>query len=123
MFYLINNNFDTLPYFLLMPHQSTAKNRCCKISTRSFSHTALPLILAPELGEATPSIEIAGKLAEALKVSLDYLVLGKSDPTVDHALLDKLLTIQQLPEEDREHILYSIDGLIQHAKTRQAYKK
>jgi transcriptional regulator with XRE-family HTH domain len=76
-----------------------------------------------ERGEAAPSIEIAGKLAEALKVSLDYLVLGKSDPTVDQALLDKLLTIQQLPEEDREHILYSIDGLIQHAKTRQAYKK
>ena len=75
------------------------------------------------MNDNSPSIEIAGKLAEALKVSLDYLVLGKSDPTVDQALLDKLLTIQQLPEEDREHILYSIDGLIQHAKTRQAYKK
>jgi len=75
------------------------------------------------MGEAAPSIEIAGKLAEALKVSLDYLVLGKSDPTVDHALLDKLLTIQQLPEEDREHILHSIDSLIQHAKTRLAYKQ
>jgi len=73
--------------------------------------------------EATPSIEIADKLAEALKLSLDYLVLGKSDVTVDQALLDKLLTIQQLPEEDREHVLYSIEGLIQHAKTRQAYKK
>jgi len=26
-------------------------------------------------------------------------------------------------EEDREHTHYSIDGLIQHAKTRMAYKK
>jgi hypothetical protein len=65
---------------------------------------------------------VASKLADALDVSLDYLV-GKTDLNVDKSLLDKLLTIQQLPEEDREHILYSIDGLIQHAKTRLAYKK
>jgi len=30
---------------------------------------------------------------------------------------------KQLPDEDKEHIMYSIDGLIQHAKTRLAYKK
>jgi len=34
-----------------------------------------------------------------------------------------IVAIQQLPKEDREHILYTIDGLIQHTKTRQAYKK
>lgn len=76
-----------------------------------------------ERGEAIPSIEIAAKLAEALKVSLDYLVLGKSELNLDQTLLEKVLSIQQLPEEDREHIMYSIDGLIQHAKTRLAYKK
>jgi transcriptional regulator with XRE-family HTH domain len=76
-----------------------------------------------ERGEAIPSIEIAGKIAEALKVSLDYLVLGRSDLNVDQSLLEKILSIQHLPEEDREHFLYSIDGLIQHAKTRMAYKK
>jgi len=75
-----------------------------------------------ERDEATPSVEVASKLADALDVSLDYLV-GKTDLNVDKSLLDKLLTIQQLPEEDRQHILYSIDGLIQHAKTRLAYKK
>jgi len=75
-----------------------------------------------EREETLPSIEVAIKLADALSVSLDYLV-GKTDLNVDKSLLDKLLTIQQLPEEDREHILYSIDGLIQHAKTRLAYKK
>lgn len=76
-----------------------------------------------ERGEAVPSIEVAGKIAEALNVSLDHLVLGRSDVNIDQSLLDKLKTIQQLPEEDREHIMYSIDGLIQHAKTRLAYKK
>jgi len=75
-----------------------------------------------ERDEATPSVEVTSKLADALDVSLGYLV-GKTDLNVDKSLLDKLLTIQQLPEEDREHILYSIDGLIQHAKIRLAYKK
>jgi len=65
---------------------------------------------------------MATKLADALGISLDYLV-GKTDLNIDQSLLDKLLTIQQLPDEDQEHILYSINGLIQHAKTRIAYKK
>ena len=76
-----------------------------------------------EREEAVPSIEVAAKLAEALKVSLDYLVLGKSELNLDQTLLEKVLSIQQLPEEDREHIKYTLDGLIQHAKTRLAYKK
>ena len=76
-----------------------------------------------ERGEAVPTIEVAGKIAEALKVSLDYLVLGRSDLNIDQSLLEKVLSIQQLPAEDQEHILYTLDGLIQHAKTRLAYKK
>lgn len=75
-----------------------------------------------ERSETTPSIDVAVKLADALDVSVDYLV-GKTNTHIDQALLDKVLTIQQLPVEDREHIMYSIDGLIQHAKTRLAYKK
>jgi transcriptional regulator with XRE-family HTH domain len=75
-----------------------------------------------ERNEATPSVEVAAKLADVLNVSLDYLV-GKSAIDIDQSLLDKVLTIQQLPDEDREHILYAIDGLIQHAKNRLTYKR
>jgi transcriptional regulator with XRE-family HTH domain len=75
-----------------------------------------------ERGEALPSVEVAAKLADVLGVSLDFLV-GKSAIDIDQALLDKMLTIQQLPDEDRQHILYAIDGLIQHAKNRAAYKR
>ncbi len=75
-----------------------------------------------ERGEASPSVEVAAKLADVLNVSLDYLT-GKAAIDIDQALLDQVLTIQQLPNEDREHILYAIDGLIQHAKNRLAYKK
>ena len=64
---------------------------------------------------------MASKLADALGVSLDYLV-GKTDVELDKAILDKVVLIQKLPEEDKNCIMYSIDGLIQHAKTRLAYK-
>lgn len=61
-------------------------------------------------------------LANTLGVSLDYLV-GNTDVELDKSLLDKVVPIQQLPEDDRKCIMYSIDGLIQHAKTREAYKR
>jgi len=73
-----------------------------------------------ERGEARPSIELATKLANALEVSLDYLV-GNTDIELDKAIIDKIITIQKLPDEDKNCIMYSLDGLIQHAKTRLAY--
>jgi len=75
-----------------------------------------------ERGEAKPSIELAAKLASVLNVSLDYLV-GNTDLELDKAIIDKIITIQKLPDEDKNCIMYSIDGLIQHAKNRQAYSK
>jgi len=66
-------------------------------------------------------IEMAAKIADVLGVSLDYLV-GKTDVELDQSILDKVVSIQKLPDEDKNHIMYSIDGLIQHAKTRLAYK-
>ena len=74
-----------------------------------------------EREEATRSVEMADKIAEVLGVSLDYLV-GKTNVELDQVILDKVITIQKLPEEDKSHIMYSLDGLIQHAKTRMAYK-
>ena len=71
--------------------------------------------------EATPSVEVAAKTADALGVSLDYLV-DNTDIELDKTILDKVIAIQKLPDEDRTHIMYSLDGLIQHAKTRLAYK-
>jgi hypothetical protein len=49
-------------------------------------------------------------------------MVGKTDVELDKSILDKVIAIQKLPEEDKIHIMYSLDGLIQHAKTRLAYK-
>ncbi len=73
-----------------------------------------------EREEAKPSIDTAAKLADALGVSLDYLI-GRTDIEMDMSIRDKILTIQRLPEEEKQHIVFAIDALIRDAKARQAY--
>jgi len=73
-----------------------------------------------EREEAKPSIEVARKIADLLKVSLDYLT-GKVDAEVDKSIMDKVLTIQNLPDEERDRILLTIDALVRDAKARFAY--
>jgi len=68
-----------------------------------------------ERDEVKPSIEVVIRLADALEVSLDYLV-GKSDMELDKKTIKRLTDIEKLPEADKEHILYALDHLIMAAK-------
>lgn len=78
--------------------------------------TSAPIVGRYEREEIKPSIEVASKLADALDVTLDYL-LGKSENmTLDKKNLQRLQDIEQLPEEDKKNIFYTIDGLIKAAK-------
>ena len=79
-----------------------------------------PVIGRYERNEVKPSIEVATKMAEALGVSLDYLV-GIADHELDNAIAQKILDIQQLGEEDKNAILKTVDALIRDAKARKAY--
>ena len=69
-----------------------------------------------ERDEMKPSIETAKKLADALEVSLDYLVSDAEPRVLDKKTLQRLEDISKLPEDDREHIFYAIDNLIKAAK-------
>lgn len=73
-----------------------------------------------ERGEAKPSIDVAMKLADALGVSLDFLA-GKSDQQIDQEIISKVLMIQKLPDQDRDHILFTLDTMLRDAKARAAY--
>lgn len=73
-----------------------------------------------ERADSMPSIEVAAKLADNLNVSLDYLV-GKTELLIDEGITSKVLTLQKLPEKDREHILFALDAMIRDAKARLAY--
>lgn len=74
-----------------------------------------------ERDEVKPSIEVAIKVADALEVSLDFLV-GKTNVILDNTTLNRLVDIQNLPEKDKEYVLYALDALIRDAKTKKAYK-
>lgn len=73
-----------------------------------------------ERGEARPFVEMAAKIAEALGVSLDYLV-GNTELELDATVLQKIQQIQQLPDKDREHLFYLLDNVLQNVKAKQAF--
>lgn len=78
--------------------------------------TSAPIIGRYEREEIKPSIDVAAKIADALNVTIDYL-LGKSDNMIlDKKNLQRLEDIEQLPEDDKKHIFYAIDNLIKAAK-------
>lgn len=69
-----------------------------------------------ERNEMKPSIETAKKLADALEVSLDYLVGDGDLKILDKRTLKRLEDIDNLSDEDKNHILYALDNLIKAAK-------
>jgi transcriptional regulator with XRE-family HTH domain len=74
-----------------------------------------------ERDEVKPSIEVAIRLADALEVSLDYLV-GKSELILDKAVLKRIQDIQLLSPEDQSHLFALMDAFLRDAKAKQAYK-
>jgi transcriptional regulator with XRE-family HTH domain len=76
-----------------------------------------------ERGEMTPSIEVAKKLAQAFGVTLDYLVSPEDQPNLvqDRSMLERIRAISNLPPDDRDKLLYVVDGLLRDARARQTY--
>ncbi|MGL6127559.1 helix-turn-helix domain-containing protein [Chryseobacterium artocarpi] len=68
-----------------------------------------------EREEVKPSIEMAIQLAEALEVCLDYLV-GSTDILLDKNIVAKILDIQKLKENDRQHVFALLDAFLKQTK-------
>ncbi|MCO6175381.1 helix-turn-helix domain-containing protein [Flavobacterium sp. NRK F10] len=83
--------------------------------------TKSPVIGRYERDEMKPSIDTANKLADFLEVSLDYLT-GNTDVLLDTNTLNRILEVQQLPEDVKEKLFYFIDMTIRDYKAKQAYK-
>lgn len=79
-----------------------------------------PAIGRYEREVAKPTIEVAGRLADVLGVSLDFLV-GKVDTALDADTLSRVRAISGLSEDDRSFVLRAMDGLIRDLKTQRAY--
>jgi transcriptional regulator with XRE-family HTH domain len=74
-----------------------------------------------ERGEAVPSIDAAKRIADALEVSLDYLVGEGVNAKFDKKTLKRIEELELL-EEEKKRVLYDlIDTYIRDAKARKAY--
>lgn len=69
-----------------------------------------------ERGENTPSIEVTTKIADALGVTLDYLVKDGTYEQIDKDTLQRLRDIQKLPKKSKEHVFALLDAFIKQAK-------
>jgi hypothetical protein len=70
-----------------------------------------------------PSIEAARKIAKLVDTTVGYL-LGESSQTnvlKDPAMLQRLNEINELPDKDKDCILYTLDGLLQNVRTKKAF--
>ncbi len=68
-----------------------------------------------ERDEVKPSIEMATQLAEALKVSLDYLV-GATDTLLETSVVNRILDIQKLKDNDKQHVFALLDAFLKQTK-------
>ncbi len=69
-----------------------------------------------ERGENVPSIDVATKIADALGVTLDYLVKDGQYEQIDNDTLKKLKAIQELDSDTKAHIFATIDAFIKASK-------
>jgi transcriptional regulator with XRE-family HTH domain len=68
----------------------------------------------------TPSIDVIMKIADALEVSIDFLV-GKTNLELDSQTLKRIEEISSLPTDKKNYVLSLIDMAIRDFKTQNAY--
>jgi transcriptional regulator with XRE-family HTH domain len=77
-----------------------------------------------ERDEVKPSIDVVKKIAKTLETTVGYLLGETEDKNIlkDPLMLKRLNEINDLPERDKDCILYALDGLIRDAKARLTYR-
>jgi transcriptional regulator with XRE-family HTH domain len=75
-----------------------------------------------ERGDIKPSIEVVQKVADALEVSIDYLV-GKTTTLLDKETMERIEDISKLPEDKKNYVFNLIDMCLRDFKARKAYAK
>ena len=76
-----------------------------------------------ERDEVRPNIDIVQRMASVLDTTVGYLIGESNDKDIlkDPTMLKRLNDLLDLPQKDRDYILYALDGLLRDAKARQAY--
>ena len=81
--------------------------------------TSAPIIGRYERNEIKPSIETAKNIADALGVTIDYLIGGSDTMSMDKKLVQRMEDIQKLNETDKGHLFALMDAFLQKIKLQQ----
>ena len=85
--------------------------------------TSAPIVGRYERNEIKPSIDTAKNIADALAVTIDYLISGSGNMVLDKKTLQRIQDIQLL-DDNKQHTLFDlIDTYIQNHKTKQAFNQ
>lgn len=81
-------------------------------------NTSYSVIGNYERDEMLPSAEAAKKIAKLIDTTVDYLQSETDQEKIlkDTEMLKRLNEIEKMDKEDKNHILYTIDGLIKSVK-------
>lgn len=82
--------------------------------------TSAPIIGRYERNEIKPAIDTAKNIADALGVTIDFL-LGADDMIIDKKLLQKIKDIESFTEDEKTKIYDLMDMAISYHKTKKAY--
>ncbi len=85
--------------------------------------TSAPIVGRYERDEVTPSVEVALRIANALGVSLDFLVGNSSSAVKDKKMMYRIELLQKMGTQERERILYVLDTLLKDAQLSDTHKK
>ena len=75
-----------------------------------------------ERGDVLPSVEYAKRIADALGVSLDYLVSDEeTEELLNTEAVKRIRAIQKLPDNEQDKLLSVLDAYIRDFNAKQAY--
>ena len=69
-----------------------------------------------ERDEIKPSIDTAAKIADALNVTIDYLVKDSEYKNIDNETLKRMKELERLSKEDKGHVFAMLDAFFAKAK-------
>ena len=75
-----------------------------------------------ERDEIKPSIDTVAKVADALGVTLDYLVKDAEYQNIDQDALERLKLIEKLPQDERSHLFATMDAFFAKNKLQALLK-